>query len=98
MANAVHDARTGSTSSKTGAARGGRPQRLWIVIIAVAVVIALVAVGGYVVWDRNFRTAGSANPQPNCPVIVPAGHRPPLAMPGVDRVTLIGDSIMDQSS
>jgi hypothetical protein len=76
-------------------ARTSRP--IWLVGGAVLVAIVLV-VGGYVIWDRNWRTASSANPEPNCPGVVPAGHRRPLAMPGVDRVMLIGDSIMEQSS
>jgi hypothetical protein len=77
--------------------RGGGSRPRWLVVGAAVVVIALVTVG-YVVWDRNWRTASSANPRADCPVVVRAGHRPPLAMPGVDKVTLIGDSIMDQSS
>jgi hypothetical protein len=68
-----------------------------LVIVAVAIVIALV-VGAYVIWDRNWRTASSTNPRPDCPGVVRAGDRRPLAMPGVDRVMLIGDSIMEQSS
>jgi hypothetical protein len=67
-------------------------------VVAAGVVVIALVVGGYVVWDRNWRTAGSANPPPDCPVMVPAGARRPLAMRGVERVTLIGDSIMKQAS
>jgi hypothetical protein len=68
-----------------------------LIVVAVVVVIA-VGIGGYVVWDRNWRTASSTNPTTDCPPVVPAGDRRPLAMRGVDRVMLIGDSIMEQSS
>jgi hypothetical protein len=74
---------------------GGRSRSWWPAVVAVVVVIA-VAVGGYVIWDRNWRTASSTNPSADCPPVVPAGDRRPLAMPGVDRVMLIGDSIMEQ--
>lgn len=88
-----------ATNRREGATqpRGGGSRRLGLVIVAAVVVIAII-VGGYVVWDRNWRTAGSANPRPDCPTVVRAGPRRPLAMPGVEKVTLIGDSIMDQSS
>jgi len=67
-------------------------------VFAGTVVVLAVVAGGFVIWDRNWRTAGSENPGESCPVVVAAGDRPPLAMRGVDRVTLIGDSIMDQAS
>jgi hypothetical protein len=97
MAHTLDPRRTDPKTSESGSASTGGSRRWWIGIVAVVVVLALAA-GGYVVWDRNWRTAGSANPAPDCPVDVPAGARRPLAMPGVDRVMLIGDSIMDQSS
>src|SRR3954470_14335508 len=97
MTQTAHPERSDSNSPRQGASHGGGSRRALLVVVAAVVVIALVVVGGYVVWDRNWRTADSANPPPDCPTVSPAGHRRPLAMRGVDRVTLIGDSIMKQA-
>jgi hypothetical protein len=98
MTETAHPERSDSNSPRQDPARGRGSRHALLVVLGAVVVIVLVAVGGYVVWDRNWRTADSANPPPDCPVMVPAGHRRPLAMRGVDRVTLIGDSIMKQAS
>jgi hypothetical protein len=99
MTHTAHPARTDSTTSNDETSRrGGGPKRLWLIVVAAVVVLALLVLVGYVVWDRNWRTASSANPPEDCPTIATAGHRRPLAMQGVDRVTLIGDSIMKQAS
>jgi hypothetical protein len=75
---------------------GGRRPAL---LVGLALVAALViGVGLFVTWDRVWRTAGPDNPGTQCPTVVKAGHRPPLAAVGVDRVMLIGDSIMEQPS
>ncbi len=98
MAHTLQPAGTRQKSAGSDARqRGGGSPRAWLVVVAAVVVVALVAIG-YVVWDRSFRTADSANPPADCPVMVPAGSGRALAMPGVDRVTLIGDSIMKQAS
>lgn len=101
MANTTRPSRTRSNAPKASdsdhSQPGGETSRGWLVVVAVAAGIALV-VGAYVVWDRNWRTAGPDNPRPDCPAVVPAGDRRPLAMRGVDRVMLIGDSIMDEAS
>lgn len=65
------------------------------VVAAVGVLFILGA--GFILWDRIWRRAGPTNPG-TCPQTVPAHRRPPLAPLGVHRVTLIGDSIMDQPS
>jgi hypothetical protein len=99
MVRTTQPASTHRAASNDARSRGGgESRRVWLVVVASVVVIALVVVGGYVVWDRNWRTASSTNPPADCPTIAPAGHRRPLAMQGVDRVTLIGDSIMKQAS
>jgi hypothetical protein len=63
-----------------------------------AVLVIVIAVGLFVVWDRNWRHAGSSNPGTNCPTVVTAHRKPPFAAIGVHRVALIGDSIMFQPS
>ncbi|MGZ6895914.1 MAG: DUF459 domain-containing protein [Acidimicrobiia bacterium] len=68
-----------------------------VLAATVATVVVLVAVL-LVVWDRNWRRAGPANPGMSCPTVVPARGRPLLAAVGVRRVMLIGDSIMLQAS
>jgi hypothetical protein len=93
----MHSAPDRAATEGGGTRSGGRPRPIVLVAVAAIVVLVLVA-GGYVLWDRNWRTASPTNPRPDCPGVVPAGDRRPLAMPGVDRVMLIGDSIMDQSS
>jgi hypothetical protein len=67
-------------------------------IMAALMVIALVGVVAYTSWNRYVRTAGPSNPGMNCPAVVEARNKPPLAAIGVHRVALIGDSIMDQPS
>src|SRR3954447_19980362 len=62
------------------------------------VVIAVVAAAGAVAWDRWWRRAGPTNPGFECPVVVKARDRVPLAASGVHRVALIGDSLMVQAS
>jgi hypothetical protein len=70
-----------------------------VALVAGAVVLVVVLVfAGYVVWDRNFRTAGAENPGTDCPGVVKGRSKNPLAAIGVDKVALIGDSIMFQSS
>jgi hypothetical protein len=95
----AHTVQPAGTDRKTASSpgEGGGSRRIWLAVVAAFVVIVLVAVG-YVVWDRNWRTASSANPGTACPAVVRAGAGRPLAMPGVHRVTLIGDSIMVQAS
>jgi hypothetical protein len=68
---------------------------LWLLA---AGAVFVVAGAGFVVWDRDFRRAGSANPGMNCPSVVPAHARQPFTATGVRRVALIGDSIMVQAS
>lgn len=67
-----------------------------IVAGTVAGVVILVLVG-IVVWNRNFETAGPENPGMDCPPVVEGRGRNPFAAIDVDRVALIGDSIMYQS-
>jgi hypothetical protein len=76
-----------------------RPPRAALLAIGAAVLVVVVlAATLYVVWDRNWRHASSANPGTDCPTVVRAHHKPPLAAIGVHRVALIGDSIMFQPS
>jgi len=67
-------------------------------VVGFTLVLAVVAAGFVVWWDRDLRHAGPANPGMDCPAIVPVRHRLPFAAFGVHRVALIGDSIMDQAS
>jgi hypothetical protein len=69
-----------------------------IVVGAVALLGVLAVVAAVVVWRSNDRTAGPANPGLTCATTIAARGRPLLAAPGVHRVLLIGDSIMDQAS
>jgi hypothetical protein len=88
-------ARHSETTRKSGRQRGA----LWIVV-AVVLVLVLVLVlsgAGVVIWDRDFRTAGSGNPGVSCGEVVHARRRLPFAAIGVRRVLLIGDSIMEQA-
>jgi hypothetical protein len=64
---------------------------------AVVVVLSIVSVA-VVIWRTNDRTAGPQNPGQACPPVVAARGRPLLAAPGVHRVMLVGDSIMQQAS
>jgi hypothetical protein len=73
----------------------GRALRLLAVLV---VIPALVAGAALVGWDRYWRRAGPANPGFACPIVVPAEHRVPFAAHGVERVALIGDSIMSNVS
>lgn len=80
------------TTRKSGRRRGA-PR------IVVAVVLVLVLAGvGFVIWDRDFRRAGSTNPGTSCGEVVHARRRLPFSANGVRRVLLIGDSIMVQAS
>ncbi len=67
-------------------------------MVAFILVFAIVAGSGVVMWDRWWREAGSTNPGMACPTVVKSNGHVPLAAFGVHRVTLIGDSIMDQAS
>lgn len=67
-------------------------------VVVFILLLSVVAAAGVVSWDRWWRRAGPQNPGMTCPAVVPAGNRPPLAALGVDRVALIGDSIMEQAS
>lgn len=78
--------------------RAQPPSRRGLVVALAALVVVLVVVGGFVVWDRTARHAGPANPGTNCPAVVKPRSHPPLAAIGVHRVALIGDSIMWQPS
>lgn len=89
---------TTKTSSPVHAEMPRRSRRGVVVAVAVVVVVVLVILGGFVIWDRTARRAGPANPGTNCPQVVKARSRPPLAAIGVHRVALIGDSIMWQAS
>ncbi len=82
--------------SETGRTSGARGSAPWIVV---AVVLVLTLAGaGFVIWDRNFRRAGSTNPGVSCGEVVHARRRRlPFAAIGVRRVLLIGDSIMVQA-
>src|SRR4051794_22810399 len=98
MAHAGQPAPTDPTTPPGERPSGGRGSaRVGLMVVAAGVGVIPLVVGGYVVWDRNWRPASSATPPADCPVIAPAGPRRPLAMPGVHRVTLIGDSIMKQA-
>src|SRR3954447_2572976 len=65
---------------------------------AVVLLGVLVVVAALVVWRSNDRIAGPANPVLTCATTIAARGRPLLAAPGVHRVMLIGDSIMEQAS
>lgn len=67
------------------------------IIAGVVAVVVILVVVGIVVWNRNFRTASAENPGMDCPPVVEGRGRKPFAAIGVDRVALIGDSIMYQS-
>jgi hypothetical protein len=67
-------------------------------VLALVLALAVVAGSAVVLWDRWWRRAGSRNPGMDCPVVVTAHGRLPLAAFGVHRVALIGDSIMQQAS
>jgi len=69
-----------------------------LIFAAAFLVVVLVAATTFVVWNRNYRTAGAENPGTNCPMVVKARHRLPLTSVGVHRVALIGDSLMSQPS
>jgi hypothetical protein len=69
-----------------------------IAIVAGAVLGAVILVlAGIVVWNRNFRTASAENPGMDCAPVVEGRGSNPFAAIDVDRVALIGDSIMYQS-
>lgn len=72
--------------------------RGWLWLVGGAIAVVLLACGGYVVWDRDFRTAGPTNPGTICPPVVTPRHGRLFAAPGVHRVALIGDSILDSAS
>jgi hypothetical protein len=68
-------------------------------VVSGVAVVAIVAIAtGLVLWARDWRRAGPANPGTACPVVVRARRRLPVTAIGVHRVLLIGDSIMDQAS
>lgn len=67
-------------------------------VAAITATLVLLTATAYVVWDRNWRRAGPADPGMDCAQVVEArGHRP-FAAPGIHRVLLVGDSIMVQAS
>src|SRR5437879_5269292 len=74
-----------------------RPDRFPLLLIAGVGVLCFGLVGA-IVWDRDFRRASGKNPGTQCPMVVRATQRNPLAAFGVHRVALIGDSIMVQPS
>ena len=67
-------------------------------IVGVVVVALAIAGGALVSWNRYWRRAGPANPGFDCPAVVPAHHRVPFTARGVDKVALIGDSLMSNVS
>ncbi len=77
--------------------KSGRQRGALRVVVAIALVLVL-AGAGVVIWDRDFRRAGSTNPGTACGEVVHARRRLPFAAVGVRRVLLIGDSIMVQAS
>jgi hypothetical protein len=82
-----------------GRSRGSEPPSRWpLVAIGAGLAVVVLAAAVFVVWDRNWRRASSANPGTNCPTVVRAHRKPPFAAIGVHRVALIGDSIMFQPS
>lgn len=75
---------------------GTGPWRRRLVPLAVAAI--LLGATGFILWNRYVSQATPTNPGISCPVIVePTGHLP-LASLGIQRVALIGDSIMNQAS
>jgi hypothetical protein len=81
-------------------ARAASPRRAHPVLIGTVAAAGLIVIvtGGFILWDRVWRRAGPTNPGMTCPQVVAAHRRPPLALFGVHRVALIGDSIMEQPS
>ncbi len=86
-------ARHSETTRKSGRQRGA----LWIVVSVVFVLVLLLSGAGFVIWDRDFRTAGSGNPGVSCGEVVHAHHRLLFSAIGERRVLLVGDSIMAQA-
>jgi hypothetical protein len=73
-------------------------RRTILLLVVAILVVALLGAVLFVEWDRHVRTASPANPGTVCPLVIKGGNKPPLAARGVDRVALIGDSIMYQPS
>lgn len=67
-------------------------------MLAFILVFTVAGASGVVMWDRWWREAGSGNAGMDCPTVVKGHSRVPFAAFGVQRVALIGDSIMDQAS
>jgi hypothetical protein len=67
-------------------------------VLAVLAVVIVVVAGAFVAWNRRYRTAGPSNPGFGCPTVIPARDSVPFAGGDVDRVALIGDSLMSQAS
>ena len=67
-------------------------------LVAIVLVVCVACAGSFLGWNRWWRRAGPVNPGVNCPAVVSARHRVPLAAFGVHRVALIGDSIMVEAS
>jgi hypothetical protein len=75
-----------------------RHLRAALSLVMAAVVVAGAAVGVDIVWNRYLRHSGNANAGFTCPTVIEARHASPLSRTGVQRITLIGDSIMYQAS
>lgn len=60
--------------------------------------ILAVLLGGFVLWDRLWRRAGPENPGRNCATVVQSDADRPLSGGDVDRVALVGDSLMFEPS
>ena len=94
----VHDgaSKDRSLRDQAGKSARGRPTALLPLIVALGVLLA--AVASFTIWNRYFDQASPTVPGMSCPTIVkPTGHAP-LVSPGIQRVALIGDSIMYQAS